>query len=83
MSAAYIRSTANEIQTDVDQDDDNPEDSHPSSDRDSIGPELQHSIDSLKLIGDRDEVVEPVSPADSEPSSGIDELVRPLHESRW
>ena len=69
--------------TNVDQDDDNPKDSHPSSDRDSIRPELQHSIDSLKLIRNRDEVVEPVSPTDSEPSSRINELVRPLHESRW
>jgi hypothetical protein len=69
--------------TDVYQDDDNPEDSHPSSDGNSIRPEFQHSIHSLKLIRNRDEVIEPVSPTDREPSSRIDELVRPLHESGW
>lgn len=72
-----------EILTDVDQDDDDPKYSHPRSDRDGISPELQHSVHSLKLIRNRDEVAEPVSPTDSEPSSGIDEFVRPLYESRW
>jgi hypothetical protein len=69
------------IHTDVDQYDDKPEDSHPRSNRNSVRPEFQHSIDSLKLIRDRDEVVEPVGPSHGEASSRIDELGRPLHKS--
>jgi hypothetical protein len=69
--------------TDVDQYDDDPEDSHPRGDGDGVRPELQHSIDSLKLVRDGDEVVEPVGPTDSKTSSWIDELGRPLHKSGW
>lgn len=72
-----------ETPTDIDQNDDNPKDSHPRGDRHGISPEHQNSIDSLKLVRDRDEVVEPVGPTDSETSSRIDEFVRPLHEGGW
>jgi hypothetical protein len=71
------------LHTDVDQDDDNPEDGHPSGDGHGGRPEHEHSIDSLELVRDRDKVVEPVCPADSEASSRVDEFGRPLHEGGW
>lgn len=69
--------------TDVDQYDHNPEDGHPRSDGNGVGPEHQHSIDGLELVCDRDEVIEPISPADREASSRVNELVRPLHKGGW
>jgi hypothetical protein len=79
LRVADVGSTAI-LHTDIDQDDDDPEDGHPSSDGHGGRPEHQHGIDSLELVRDRDEVVEPIGPTDSEASSRIDEFGRPLHE---
>ena len=78
------RSTAEmKTHTNVDQNDDNPKDGHPSGDGHGSRPEHQHSVNSLKLVRDRDEVVEPISPTHGEASSRVDELGRPLHKGGW
>jgi hypothetical protein len=78
------RSTAEmKTHTNVDQNDDNPKDGHPSGDGHGSRPEHQHSVNSLKLVRDRDEVVEPISPTHGEASSRVDEFGRPLHKGGW
>ena len=67
---------------DVDQEDEDEEDTQPRSDRDPVRPILQHGDDSLELVGDGDGTGEPVGPADGEGRGDVEELARPLGESR-
>jgi hypothetical protein len=71
------------LHTNIDQDDDNPKYGHPSGDGHGGRPEHQHSVDSLELVRDGDEVIKPIGPSDGEASSRIDEFGRPLHEGGW
>ena len=66
--------------TNVDEDDDDPEDTNPSCDGHGIGPEAQYGHYTLQFVGDRDPIREPVGPSQSKSSGWINEFVGPLNE---
>lgn len=69
---------------DVDEHDDDEEDGDPPA-RGHLGravPEAEHRDEAGELVGDGDEVLEEVAPAQREARRRADELVCPLHEGR-